>query len=79
MTRLTSFTIFLFAAVVLLIISPLTSHAQSGVPLADLLRPTHIHGLAVDHPDSGRQLIATHHGLHALRLDTGMVELVSER
>ncbi|MFN4282456.1 MAG: WD40/YVTN/BNR-like repeat-containing protein [Alphaproteobacteria bacterium] len=79
MTRLTSFTIFLFAAVVLLIISPLTAHAQSGVPLTELLRSTHIHGLAVDRADSGRLLIATHHGLHALRLATGIVEPISER
>ncbi|MEX2454712.1 MAG: hypothetical protein WD470_08405 [Rhodospirillaceae bacterium] len=55
------------------------AHAQPGVPLTELLRSTHIHGLAVDRADSGRLLIATHHGLHALRLETGTVEPVSER
>lgn len=53
--------------------------AQSGMPLIELLRSTHIHGIAVDRADSGRLLIATHHGLHALRLATGIVEPVSER
>jgi photosystem II stability/assembly factor-like uncharacterized protein len=33
----------------------------------------------VDRADGGRLLIATHHGLHALRLDTATVEPVSER
>ncbi len=55
------------------------AHAQPGVPLTELLRSTHIHGLAVDSADSGRLLIATHHGLHALRLDDATVEPVSER
>ena len=79
MNRLTSLTIFLFAAAVLFVISPLAAYGQAGVPLADLLRSTHIHGLAVDRADRGRLLIATHHGLHALRLDTATVEPVSER
>lgn len=55
------------------------AHAQPGVPLTELLRSTHIHGLAVDRAKSGRLLIATHHGLHALHLDTETVEPVSER
>lgn len=49
------------------------------MPLTELLRSTHIHGLAVDHADGGRLHIATQHGLHVLRLDSGMVEPVSER
>jgi photosystem II stability/assembly factor-like uncharacterized protein len=74
-----SFTTFLFAAAVLLVSTPFAAHAQFGVPLADLLRSTHIHGLAVDRADRGRLLIATHHGLHALRLKSGTVDLISER
>lgn len=55
------------------------AHAQPGVPVSDLLRSTHIHGLTVDRTDNRRLLIATHHGLHAMRLDTATVESVSER
>jgi hypothetical protein len=62
----------------LLLTTP-AAHAQPGAPLTELLRSTHIHGLAVDRAESGRLLIATHHGLHALRLDTATVERVSER
>ncbi len=65
-------------AAILLLTSP-AAYAQSGAPLVELLRSTHIHGLAVDRNNSGRLLIATHHGLHALRLDTATVEPVSER
>lgn len=72
-----SFAIALFAAALLSVITP--ALAQSSVPLTNLLRSTHIHGLAVDRADSGRLLIATHHGLHALRLASGKIEPVSER
>ncbi|MGE0253525.1 MAG: WD40/YVTN/BNR-like repeat-containing protein [Alphaproteobacteria bacterium] len=60
-------------------VAPPAAHAQAGMPLNQLLQSTHIHGLAVDRADSGRLLVATHHGLHALRLDTATVEPVSER
>ena len=79
MKRLTSCATILFTAALLLVGTPHAAHAQSGVPLTELLRSTHIHGLAVDRADSGRLLIATHHGLHALRLDTRLVDPVSER
>lgn len=62
-----------------LFLTTAAAHAQPGVPLTELLRSTHIHGLAVDRAESRRLLIATHHGLHALRLDTATVERVSER
>ncbi|MDD7970798.1 WD40/YVTN/BNR-like repeat-containing protein [Roseinatronobacter alkalisoli] len=52
--------------------------ARAGTPLTDLLARTHIHGLAVDGQDSGRLLIATHHGLHALDLDTGLTVQISD-
>lgn len=68
----------LLAAALLLVAAP-DARPQSETPLAELLRSTHIHGLAVDRADGGRLLIATHHGLHALRLDTATVERVSER
>lgn len=47
-------------------------------PLPELLRATHVHGLAVDRTDPGRLLIATHHGLHALRVEDGTVVPVAE-
>ena len=43
-----------------------TASAQAEQPLPELLRATHIHGLAVDRSDPETLLIATHHGLHAL-------------
>ncbi|MFN3592028.1 MAG: WD40/YVTN/BNR-like repeat-containing protein [Thermaurantiacus sp.] len=76
--RLTSLTAIFFAAGMLLVTTP-AAHAESGKPLIELLKSTHIHGIAVDRADTGRLLIATHHGLHALRLDTGTVEPVSEQ
>jgi hypothetical protein len=79
MSRLASVTIFMFAAAVLFVVSPLVGHAQSDAPLADLLRSTHIHGLAIDRANSDRLLIATHHGLYALRLESGTVDLISEQ
>ena len=79
MYRLTQFAAILFTAALMYIITPHAAHAQSGKPLTELLLSTHVHGLAVDRADSGRLLIATHHGLHALHLDTGLAEPVSER
>ncbi len=76
--RSKSFARLLLAAAVLLAAAP-HAHPQSKMSLNDLLRSTHIHGLAVDRADGERLLIATHHGLHALRLDTALVEPVSER
>lgn len=52
--------------------------ARAETPLSDLLARTHIHGLAVDGQDSRRLLIATHHGLHALDLDTGLTVQISD-
>lgn len=69
----------LFIAGVLIATSPSMSIAQTEQPLTDLLRSTHVHGLAVDRSDPGRLLIATHHGLHALRFDAGTTVAVSER
>jgi hypothetical protein len=57
---------------------PWAASAQTERPLSDLLRATHVHGLAVDRGRSGTLLIATHHGLHALDLETGMTEQLSE-
>ncbi|MFN3727537.1 MAG: WD40/YVTN/BNR-like repeat-containing protein [Allosphingosinicella sp.] len=67
----------LLVAAALFLVAP--AQAQRDMPLTELLRSTHIHGLAVDRANSNRLLIATHHGLHVLRLDTATVELVSER
>lgn len=51
----------------------LCTRARAETPLTDLLARTHIHGLAVDGQDSGRLLIATHNGSHALVLGTGLI------
>jgi hypothetical protein len=52
--------------------------AMAQVPLPRMLAQTHVHGLAVDRQNPDRLLIATHHGLHALNLETGLTELVSD-
>lgn len=39
--------------------------AQDSVPVRDLSRLTHIHGIAVDPLDPTRLYVATHHGLYA--------------
>jgi hypothetical protein len=54
------------------------SGARAETPLAELLARTHVHGLAVDRQDPGQLLIATHHGLHALDIETGLVVRVSD-
>ena len=54
------------------------SSARAEAPLAELLARTHIHGLAVDRQDPYRLLIATHHGLHALDLESGLAVQVSD-
>jgi len=56
----------------------LVSGARAGTPLAALLSRTHIHGLAVDPHDPRQLLIATHHGLHALNIETGQTVQVSD-
>jgi photosystem II stability/assembly factor-like uncharacterized protein len=64
---------------VLITLLPSLSEAQSQQPLAELLRATHVHGLAVDRSDPGRLLIATHHGVHALAVGGGTTTPLSER
>ena len=54
------------------------SSARAGAPLAELLARTHTHGLSVDRQDPGRLLLATHHGLHALDIDSGLTVQVSD-
>ncbi|WP_139257575.1 WD40/YVTN/BNR-like repeat-containing protein [Natronohydrobacter thiooxidans] len=56
----------------------LGSGARAETPLAALLAGTHIHGLAVDRADPSRLMIATHHGLHALDIDSGLTVQVSD-
>lgn len=51
---------------------------SAETPLADLLARTHVHGLAVDRQDPSRLMIASHHGLHALDLETGLTVQVSD-
>jgi photosystem II stability/assembly factor-like uncharacterized protein len=52
--------------------------ASAETPLAELLARTHVHGLAVDRRGSNRLLIATHHGLHALDIESGLTVQVSD-
>ncbi|MDO9640921.1 MAG: hypothetical protein Q7J44_20510 [Pseudotabrizicola sp.] len=52
--------------------------ARAEAPLTALLARTHVHGLAVDRQDPNRLLIATHHGLHALDIGSGLTEQVSD-
>ena len=52
--------------------------ARAETPLAELLARTHIHGLAVDQQDPDRLMIATHHGLHALDIESGLTVQVSD-
>jgi hypothetical protein len=68
----------LTAAGVLLAAVSAESVAQPTVPITDLLRSTHVHGLAVDRSAPGRLLIATHHGLHVLQIENGTVSPLSE-
>lgn len=51
--------------------------AVESVPVGDLRKQTHIHGLAVDPADPSRLFIATHHGLFAAD-QSGGAQLVSE-
>ena len=51
---------------------------RAETPLAELLARTHIHELAVDRQDPNRLMIATHHGLHALDIESGMTVQVSD-
>jgi len=55
-----------------------SADARADTPLADLLARTHIHGLAVDRQDPNRLMIATHHGLHALDIESGLTVQVSD-
>jgi hypothetical protein len=52
--------------------------ARAETPLDALIARTHVHGLAADRQDPNRLLIATHHGLHALRIESGLTEQVSD-
>lgn len=54
--------VFTATALVALAAFATRSEAET-LPVADLSRHTHIHGLAVDRHDPSRLLIATHHGL----------------
>jgi hypothetical protein len=55
------------------------SSAARRAPGRPVAFDAHPHGLEVDCADCGRLLIATHHGLDVLRLESGTVDLTSER
>ncbi len=72
MTRTT-----LAAAVVLLAaVSSALASAAEPVPLSELEKQTHYHGLAVDPTDPSRLYLATHHGFYLVSAD-GMATRVS--
>lgn len=52
--------------------------ARAEAPLAELLARSHVHGLAVERSDPSRLLIATHHGLYALDVETGLTRQISD-
>lgn len=54
------------------------AQAQDATSLSATLQGNHIHGLAFDPQEEGRVLLATHHGLHALDLETGEVVPLGE-
>lgn len=54
------------------------AQAQEAASLTATLQGNHIHGLAFDPQDHDRVLLATHHGLHTLDLETGEVALLGE-
>jgi len=58
--------------------SPVLASVSAEVPLADLLRATHVHGLAIDRGDPMQLLIATHHGLYEAALGSGKARRISE-
>lgn len=62
----------------LLLWAGLPAPAQEAATPAEVLRGTHVHGLAFDPKDPDRLLVATHHGLHALDLATGTLAPVGE-
>lgn len=53
--------------------------AAEPLPVTELTRQTHAHGLAVDRADPSRLYLATHHGLYAVRLDGTAMLLSNER
>ena len=66
------------AALVLVLAATFTMRASAGevVPISNLAKQTHIHGLAVDPLDGTRLLIATHHGVFSAGPD-GKAERIS--
>jgi photosystem II stability/assembly factor-like uncharacterized protein len=63
------------AAALTLLLAP-TAAAADAVPLADLRKHTHFHGLAVDPKDPTRLYLATHHGFFVVGAD-GMATRLS--
>lgn len=66
------------AALALAIVSLVPpASAQESVPLTELEKQTHYHGLAVDPTDSSRLYLATHHGFYLVGAD-GMATRLSQ-
>jgi photosystem II stability/assembly factor-like uncharacterized protein len=66
-----------FLIAVLIMIAVVARGSAQELALAELARQTHFHGLAIDPADSGRVLLATHHGLFAVTRD-GQARRISQ-
>lgn len=67
----------LSAACLAVLVPAMAAAGQDAVPVAELRKQTHIHGLTVDPADPSRLFIATHHGLFAADR-SGQARRVSE-
>ncbi len=67
----------LLALAVIAVIIVRQSGSTEQISVAELAKRTHFHGVAIDPKNSKRLLLATHHGLYAVR-DDGTAERVSE-
>lgn len=72
MNRMTSAAAAAFAAACLIA----SASAQDAIPLSELDKQTHYHGLAVDPVDPSRLYLATHHGFYLVGPD-GMAKRLS--
>jgi photosystem II stability/assembly factor-like uncharacterized protein len=66
-----------FVVLAVYLLAAVARVSAQELPLAELARQTHFHGLAIDPTDSGRALLATHHGLFAITRD-GRARRVSQ-
>ena len=71
-----SIPVILSAVAILGVALSLRSHAAESVPVSEISKKTHIHGIAVDPRDPSRIYLATHHGFFVVGQD-GMATRLS--